>query len=126
MPTWESIKGVEISSYFGWGPAFDAERMDRDLALAKNLGFNAVKTWLISDAYFEHRDLMLKNVGTFIELCRKQGLYASFLLFHMGGGSTSPEELNREIAWIPAEEALEQCSDLIEAVSYTHLRAHET
>ncbi|MBW2062508.1 MAG: cellulase family glycosylhydrolase [Deltaproteobacteria bacterium] len=117
MIKWESIKGVEISPGSGWGPEFNVVRLERDLALAKGMGFNAVKTWLVSEAYFEHRELMLKNVRTFIELCKKHGLYASFLLFHMGGGSTHPQELNREVVWIPAEKALKQCSDLIDEVA---------
>jgi hypothetical protein len=113
---WSSMRGVEISAIPGWGKSFDAERTDRMLALAEGMGFNAVKTWLTSDSYFSDPEAMLTSVARFLELCRRRHLAASFLLFHAGGGSTTPEELGRSVEWISAEEALERSAPLLREI----------
>lgn len=114
---WDEIRGIELGSSGGWGSDFNEERMERDLILAKNMGFNAVKTWLTSDAYFDYGDEFIEKVRIFIELCSKHGFTASFLLFHTGGGSTPPRALGREIKWITAEEAYAQVEDFIDEIA---------
>ena len=61
------------------------ETMRRELALAKQIGFNAVRQFLAFDVWMYQRESFLKNVEEFLEICHENGLGVLFVLISDGG-----------------------------------------
>lgn len=59
--------------------------MRRELALAKQIGFNAVRQFLAFDVWMYQRESFLKNVEEFLEICHENGLGVLFVLISDGG-----------------------------------------
>ncbi len=61
------------------------ETMRRELALAKQIGFNAVRQFLAFDVWMYQRESFLKNVEEFLSICHENGLGVLFVLISDGG-----------------------------------------
>ena len=59
--------------------------IDREIAIAKGIGLNVVRTWLRYHAYLENRQLQLANIETFLQICEKNGVKAILALFNNDG-----------------------------------------
>ena len=64
---------------------FDAEQIAFELTLARSAGFNSVRAWLSSEAYFANPAEFLRNFDQFLQLCRKTSLTAMPILFDSCG-----------------------------------------
>jgi hypothetical protein len=89
---WAAIRGVNYVPSYGknlyeiW-LRFDERAFDRELALAKKVGFNSVRLWLNYFAYRERGRHMIDDVQTALNLCRKHQLKVIVVLFD-GCGAT--------------------------------------
>ncbi len=61
------------------------ETMRTELALAKQIGFNAVRQFLAFDVWMYQRESFLKNVEEYLEICHENGLGVMFVLISDGG-----------------------------------------
>lgn len=87
---WTLIRGVNfIPGYarnaHGTWAKYDAAATARELGFAKRLGFNSVRLWLHSDAYFETPEDFLAALGDCLDSCHRLGLTAMPVLFDSCG-----------------------------------------
>src|SRR6266487_6161507 len=83
---WAGIRGVNYIPSYGQNPYeiwrhFDRDAFDRELALARKVGYNSVRLWLNYFAYRERGSRMVDDVETAVRLCRKHNLKAVIVLF---------------------------------------------
>jgi len=93
---WTAIRGVNYIPSYGenlyeiWR-RFNPEAFERELALAKKVGYNSVRLWLNYFAYRERGKLMVDDVQTAVNLCRKNNLKAIIVLFDSCGVRPRPD-----------------------------------
>jgi hypothetical protein len=92
---WAAIRGVNYIPSYGqnlyevWSN-FNRDAFDRELAIAKKVGFNSVRLWLNYFAYAERGARMIDDVEAALTLCRKHGLKALIVLFDGCGVRSRP------------------------------------
>ena len=80
---------------------FDTKVVDRELGIAKRIGFNAIRIWLHYHAYMENPKEMVENVERFLKLCDKYEFKVMLALFNNDGlewdlRSPGPDKLGKE------------------------------
>jgi len=92
---WPAIRGVNYIPSYGenlyeiWRH-FNPEAFDRELALARKVGYNSVRLWLNYFAYRERGKRMVDDVETAVRLCRKHDLKVVVVLFDSCGSRPRP------------------------------------
>ena len=92
---WSKIRGVNYVPSYGknlheaWSN-FDRDAFDRELGLARKVGYNSVRLWLNYFAYRDRGRKMVDDVQTAVELCRKHNLKVLIVLFDGCGVSKQP------------------------------------
>ena len=92
---WSQIRGVNYVPSYGknlyeaWRN-FDRDAFDRELGLARKVGYNSVRLWLNYFAYRDRGRRMVDDVETAVELCRKHNLQVLIVLFDGCGVSQQP------------------------------------
>jgi hypothetical protein len=92
---WANIRGVNYVPSYGknlyeiWHD-FDRDAFDRELALAKKVGYNSVRLWLSYFAYRERGRKMVDDVKVALNLCSKHNLNAIIVLFDGCGATPTP------------------------------------
>ncbi len=92
---WSKIRGVNYVPSYGknlheaW-LNFDRDAFDRELGLARKVGYNSVRLWLNYFAYRDRGRKMLDDVETAVELCRKHKLKVLIVLFDGCGVAPQP------------------------------------
>ena len=90
MRNWHLIRGTNyVPSHAPDAAAtwtkFDEEQVVFELSLARSVGFNAVRVWLSSEAYFAEPTRFLSNFERFLELCCTASLSVIPILFDSCG-----------------------------------------
>ena len=71
--------------------SFDPETMDRELALAEDLGFNTVRVFLSCLVYFDDPQGYIRRFDQFLDICAKHGIRALPTFWTNGGKLKDPK-----------------------------------
>ena len=93
---WQDIRGVNFftsnaSNAHEMWLKFDATLVKRELGWAKSLGFNSLRVWLSTQAYFKNPQEFSSNLIQFLDLSRKEQLTVMLVLFDCCGIEARPD-----------------------------------